>query len=99
MLEVWHIWIIAGLVFWIVEIFTHGFVDGVFCAKCLIVAPFASVGIPFKMQILVFGIATAVMSLTIRPLILKHFFGREAKIKTNMDALVGKSGMVTGVVD
>ena len=99
MLELWHIWIIAGLVLWIVEIFTPGFVVGVFGAACLIVAPFAGAGIPFKMQLLVFGIATAVMSLTVRPLILKHFYGREAKVKTNVDALVGKSGMVMEVID
>jgi membrane protein implicated in regulation of membrane protease activity len=39
------------------------------------------------------------MSLGIRPLILKHFYGREAKFKTNVDALVGKSGLVTEVID
>lgn len=99
MFEVWHIWLIAGLVLWIIEIFTPGFVIGVFGTGCLIVAPFAGASVSFKMQLLVFGIATAVMSLGIRPLILKHFYGREAKIKTNVDALVGKFGLVTEVID
>lgn len=99
MLEVGHIWIIAGLVLWIVEIFTPGFVVTVFSAACLIVAPIASASIHFKMQLLVFGIATAVISLTIRHLVLRHFYGRESKIKTNVDALVGESGIVTELID
>ncbi|MFH1701745.1 MAG: NfeD family protein [Candidatus Zixiibacteriota bacterium] len=99
MLEVWHMWVIAGLVLWIVEIFTPGFVVGVFGTACLIVAPFAGADVTFKMQLLVFGIATAVMSLGIRPIILKHFYRRETKIRTNVDALVGKSGQVTEVID
>ncbi len=99
MLEAWHMWVIAGLVLWIIEIFTPGFVLGVFGAACLTVAPFAGANVSFKMQLLIFGIATAIMSLGIRPLILKHFYGREPKIKTNVDALIGKSGLVTEVID
>jgi membrane protein implicated in regulation of membrane protease activity len=99
MLELWHIWVIAGLVLWIVEIFTPGFVAGVFGTACLIVAPFAGTDFTFKAQLLVFGIATAVMSLGIRPLVLKHFCRAEAKISTNVDALIGKAGLVTETID
>jgi membrane protein implicated in regulation of membrane protease activity len=99
MLEVWHMWVIAGLVLWIIEIFTPGFVVGVFGTACLIVAPFVGADVTVKMQLLVFGIATAFLSLGIRPLILKYAYGREAKIKTNVDALVGKSALVTEVID
>lgn len=99
MLEVWHMWVIVGIVLWIIEIFTAGFVVGVFGTACLIVVPFAGAAVSFKMQLLIFGTATTVISLCIRPLILKHFYGRGAKIKTNVDALVGKSGLVTEVID
>jgi len=99
MLEMWHIWVIAGLALWIVEIFTPGFVAGVFGTACLIVVPFASTGFTFKTQLLVFGIATAVVSLGIRPLILRHFLRAGMKIKTNVDALVGKTGLVTEAID
>ena len=99
MLEPWHIWIIAGLVFWIIEIFTPGFVLGVFGTACLIVAPFAGADLTLKMQLLVFGIATAALSLGIRPLILRYLHGREVEVKTNADALVGMSGQVTDVID
>ena len=99
MLETWHIWVFAGLVLWIIEIFTPGFVIGVFGTACFIVAPFAGAGVTFEIQLLIFGIATAAISLGIRPLILRHFYGGGAKIKTNVDALVGKAGLVTEAVD
>lgn len=99
MLEVWHMWVITGLLLWIIEIFTPGFVTGVFGTACLIAAPFAGTGASFKMQLVVFGTATAVLSLGIRPLILRNFCSREPKIKTNIDALVGKTGVVTEAID
>jgi len=36
MLEPWHIWVIAGLLLWIIEIFTPGFVAGVFGTAALL---------------------------------------------------------------
>jgi membrane protein implicated in regulation of membrane protease activity len=99
MLELWHMWVIAGIVLWIIEIFTPGFVVGVFGTACLIVAPFAGADVTFKIQLLVFGIATGGIALAIRPLIIRHFYGREPKIRTNADALVGKSCIVTEVID
>ena len=99
MLEAWHLWVIAGLVLWIMEIFTPGFVVGLFGTACLAVAPFAGAEVSVKMQLLVFGVATAIMTFAIRPLILKHFYGRDPKITTNVDALIGKSGFVTEIID
>ena len=60
MLDAWQLWVIAGLVLWIVEIFTPGFVIGLFATACLAVAPFAGAGVSFKMQLLVFGVATVI---------------------------------------
>ncbi len=99
MLEAWHLWVIAGLVLWIMEIFTPGFVVGLFGTACLAAAPFAGAEVSLKLQLLVFGIATVIMMLGIRPLILKHFYGRDPKIRTNVDALIGKSGLVTEIID
>jgi membrane protein implicated in regulation of membrane protease activity len=99
MLEAWHLWVIAGLVLWIMEIFTPGFVVGVFGTACLAVAPFAGADVSFKMQLLVFGVTTVIMTFTIRPLILNHLYGRDPKIRTNVDALIGKSGFVTESID
>ncbi|HUH65637.1 MAG TPA: NfeD family protein, partial [Syntrophales bacterium] len=92
--------IIVGIVLWIIEIFTPGsFVMGIFGTSCLIVAPFAGVGMSVKMQLLIFGVATVIMAFGIRPLIMRHFYRREDKTKTNVEALVGKSGLVTEDID
>lgn len=100
MFEPCYLWVIAGLVLWIVEILTPGFfVLGVFGTACLIVAPFASADASFKMQLLVFGVAVGALALGIRPLMMKYFYRREAKMRTNMDALIGKSALVTEDID
>lgn len=99
MLEPLHIWVIAGLMLWIVEIVTPGFVAGVFGVACLMVAPLAAAGFTFKAELLVFGLATAVMSLAIRPLILKYFYRAETEIRTNVHALIGETGLVTEIID
>ena len=100
MLEIRHVWVIAGFVLWIVEIFTPGFLLGVFGLACLIVAPFASMDVTFKVQLLIFSIATAILFLFIRPLIIRFLYNRESdKITTNVDALVGMSALVTEMID
>jgi len=97
--EVWHMWVIAGIVLWIIEIFTPGFVIGVFATACFVVVPFASSGMSLNFQLLVFGLSTGVMAFAVRPLILKYLYSREARIKTNVDALVGKSCAVIEAID
>ncbi|HPQ44222.1 MAG TPA: NfeD family protein [Syntrophales bacterium] len=99
MIEIWHLWVIAGLVLWIVEIFTPGFVVGVFGTACLIVAPFAGSAISIKIQLLIFGIATAIIFFGIRPFIIRYFYNRETNLKTNAEALIGKSGIVVEAID
>lgn len=99
MIEVWHLWIIAGLVLWIIEIFTGGFVLGVFGTACLIVAPFAAANLPFKVLLLSFGVSAGGLSLGIRPLVVKHFYRRESDVLTNVDALIGKVCSVTEPID
>lgn len=99
MLELWHLWLIGGIVFWIVEIFTPGFVAGVFGTSCLIIAPLAAFGASLTLQLLLFGIATAGMGLALRPLVIKHLYKSSTKEPTNVDALIGKIGLVTETLD
>ena len=99
MLHAWHYWVMAGFVLWIAEIFTPGFVLGVFGTSCFFVALAAWAGLGFKVQLLVFGIATVIISLSLRPLILKFFYGGKSKIKTNVDALLDQAGFVVEAID
>ncbi len=97
-IEAWHVWLSVGLVFWIVEIFTSGFVAGVFGTACLLATPVAGMDEPFKTQLLVFGMAAGTLGLGIRPLILKHFCARDDRARTNVDALIGATGLVVEAI-
>ncbi len=99
MLELWHLWIIGGIVLWIVEIFTPGFVAGVFGTACLIIASLAAFGASLTLQLLFFGVAAAGMGLAIRPLVLKPLYKLGAKEPTNVDDIVGKTGVVIETID
>ncbi len=96
---VWQFWIIAGLALWTIEIFTPGFVVGVFGTACLFTAPVAAFGVSFELQLLFFGIASGVLALTIRPLMLRHLYRRTHRYSSNVDALRGAMGVVTEAID
>ncbi len=99
MLQAWHIWVILGILLWIIEIFTPAFVAGVLGTACLIVAPFAAGGLPLTNQLLVLGLATAVLALKIRPLALRYLHRHGAKARTNVEAMVGKPGVIVAALD
>lgn len=99
-MEVWHIWVIIALVFIIVEIFTAGF--AVFCisvgALCAAIAAACQVNLTW--QIVIFAVGTLVGFILIRPLLIKYFFkGKDSNIKTNADALLGKTVIVCEAID
>ena len=99
MLAVWHLWALAGLLLWIVEIFTPGFVAGLIGTACLLAVPFAAAGAPLWLQLVVFALATALLALVVRPLVLRLFRRRGAEGATNVDALIGRTGLVTEGID
>ncbi len=99
MFEIWHVWIIVGIFLWIIEIFTSSFVVGIFGTACFIVSPFAFANITFKIQLFIFGITTAIISLRIRSIMLKLFYRSKTKINTNVDALIDMSGIVIETID
>jgi membrane protein implicated in regulation of membrane protease activity len=93
-MEVWHILIIIGIIAFIGEIFTAGFISGSIGIGFL----FAAIGNYFdldtKWQILVFALGVALAFFLIRPIIIKFGF-RNQNQKTNQDALIDKKGIVT----
>lgn len=95
----WHVWLIAGLVLLIAEIFTTGFAVGVFGIACFAAAIGAAFGLSFEVQLLCFGIASGTIALAIRPLVLRCFASSEVGSSTNVDALIGRSGFVTEEID
>ena len=99
-MEDWHIWVIAGVVLLIAEIFTPGFVLACFGVACLVAAVIAAFDVSLTFEVIVFCVASVVAFFAVRPLFVKRFYRSDDEAaKTNVDALVGKEGMVAERVD
>lgn len=97
-----YLWFIVALAFFILEILTPGFVLMWFGAGALVAGLLDVFGIHnLTVQILVFAI-TSIILVTLSRTIFKNIFMRAspgAGLKTNMDAVIGKVGVVTEKID
>jgi membrane protein implicated in regulation of membrane protease activity len=97
-----YIWFIIALVFFILEIITPGFVLLWFGVGALAAALLKVLGCTsLAVQIGAFVIVSIVLVILSRT-IFKRFFMRGSPgkgLKTNMDALIGKIGVVSEVID
>jgi membrane protein implicated in regulation of membrane protease activity len=93
-MEVWHILVALGIIAFIVEIFTSGFISGCIGIGFLFSAIGNYFGLEIKWQILLFAFGVALTYFLIRPIITKYGY-RNNKIKTNKDALIDREGIVT----
>ena len=97
-LEAWHIWTILALVIVIGEVFTSGFVLACFALGCLVAALLAFWHLEIAWQLVAFSGASLAAFFGVRPLALKHLASPDL-LKTNVDALVGRAGLVTVRLD
>ncbi|MDO9634148.1 MAG: NfeD family protein [Paludibacter sp.] len=97
-LEVWHIWVIVALIFGILEIFTPSFIAFSIAIGCLFSALGAGLEASFKIQLLLFSVGTAIAFFGVRPFMLKFAHKTSNAVKTNVEALVGKTGRVTETI-
>lgn len=98
-LSPWHIWMIAGIILFILEIFTPALVAACLGIGCLAAGLISLLSIGLEGQLLTFSIATAVSFFGVRPFMLRYGHRRADRIKTNADALVGKYGRVLVEID
>jgi len=96
----WHLWVIAALVFFIVEVIT----PGGFLFACLGVGFLASalaafLGLGLAWQVLAFAVISLAFFAVVRPLFLKYFAGGSDQVRTNVEALVGRVGRITEAVE
>lgn len=97
--QVWYCWVIAGILFLILEIFTPSFISACIGIGAIFGGLAAGIGLDFKWQIGFFAAATLASFFTVRPFMLKYAYKSPDKIKTNIDNIVGKSGVVTEKID
>ncbi|MDR2408877.1 MAG: NfeD family protein [Bacteroidales bacterium] len=98
-IEIWQIWLIVAIVFFVVEIFSSTFVFLCFSLGCVISSIFAYLGAAGWAQFLVFSVITFLSFFTVRPFMVKYAYRKSDKVKTNVDALVGSKGRVTEIID
>ena len=85
-------WLVAAAVFVVIEIMTMGLTTIWFAGGALVGAVMAAVSLPLWSQIIAFAVISVILLILTRPWALKYVNSRT--IKTNVDSLIGKEGIV-----
>ncbi len=91
------IWLIVLVMCLVIEIGTLGLTTIWFAGGSLLATIVALVGGPLWLQILVFLVTSIVLLIFTRPVAMKYF--NKNRIKTNVESMAGKQGIVTEMVD
>ena len=91
------IWLIVLVMCLVIEIGTLGLTTIWFAGGSLLATIVALVGGPLWLQILVFLVTSIVLLIFTRPVAMKYF--NKNCIKTNVESMAGKQGIVTEMVD
>lgn len=92
----WLIWLSAGIILAILEVFTPGFfIVGIGVSLAIAALP-AALGLPFWVQLLVCGAMILIFFLLVRPLVMK--IPHSDSKKTGTAALVGEEGIVVETI-
>lgn len=97
--EDWHIWILLGVLLFIIEIFTPAFVAACLGVGFLLGGIASAIGLSYSWQLLFFSIGTAGSFFLLRPFLIKIGYKNSDKVKTNADSLVGRVGKVTETIN
>ena len=99
MFYAWHIWAIVAIVLFIGEVFTPGFVLASFGIGALFSSVAAGLGLEIKGQVAGFISGTLVAFFGVRPLFTRYGYKGSSGVKTNVEALMGKTGRVSETID
>ncbi len=93
----WQVWLIAGVLLLVAEMFTPGF-----WLACLAIGAFAAAvvgllpAVGTTIETIVFGVTSLASMVGLRPALSRRFrLGAGGGLRTNVDALAGKTGVVT----
>lgn len=96
----WQIWIVAAALLLVAEMFNPGFWLASVAIGCLAAGLAGILPIGLFGQILVFAAATVGSLFGLRPVLVRRFLhARGMEVRTNVEALVGKSGVVVQEFD
>jgi len=96
----WHGWIIAALLLFIAEMFVPGFWLACVAIGSLLAGIVALLPIGLPLQVVTFAVTTLASFVGVRPFLVRHFqLGQDTGLRTNVDALLGKTGLVSERID
>jgi membrane protein implicated in regulation of membrane protease activity len=90
----WHVWIILAIVLFILEMLVPAFVLASFGIGCLLSVLAAVLHLGIEMQIAAFIAGSLAALFGARPFFTRWCYKASPGVKTNVDALVGKTGRV-----
>lgn len=97
-MEIYHILILLGIIAFIGEIFTAGFISGAIGVGFFFAAISNYLQLETKWQILSFSIGLILTFFFVRPILNKIGFSKDTP-QTNSDGLIGKIGIVKEQID
>lgn len=97
--EIWHIWLMVAIVFFTLEIFIPSFIVINFGVGALFATLIAAAGGSLQWQLFFFSIFTLASFFSIRPILKKWAYKRSDKVETNVNAMIGRTGIVTEKID
>lgn len=99
-MEYYQIWLIAAIVLVIIELLTAGFGVICFAVGALFSALAAFLGMDSLVwQLLIFAVASVLCFIFLRPVVLRFLDKKSKDVKTNADALIGKTAIVSETID
>lgn len=91
--EIWHYWILAAIIFFLLEIFIPSFLMASIGIGCLLAFIGAAFHFPITIQLILFIIGTTAGFMSIKPLMKRYAYNKKV-LKTNAGGLVGRIGKV-----
>lgn len=98
-IEIWHIWMLAAILLFMVEIFMTNFIAVCIGVGALVTGIGTYLGLNITQQLLIFAGFTLLNLFFIRPFAQKFIFKTKTFINTNADALLGKKATVIEKID
>ena len=95
MFDPWIIWVSIGVICLIIEIFTPGFLFMSFGIGAIITGLISMAPMPFGVQLAIFIVVTFIIFLNLRKFSKKLM---QADYPTNVNALIGKKGIVSEAI-
>lgn len=91
------LWLVLLIVFLVIEVATMGLTSIWFAGGAVVAAIAALLNAPIAVQIILFFLVSLVLLFFTRPIAVKYF--NQDRIRTNVESLVGKQGIVTGEIN